>query len=226
MSLNCMNDSKDFQDVESVRSGNSHVTSQQVSLPPHPNPGGMLSCSIGIPSRREGPPSILDAHGMSGNVFQLRLLQNLIRRNSMHGFLKYHNQFTHHRRGRTTTTANFRSSFQQIPTPATFACWKIRFKTEVCIFSQNLTEAMQWIKEEEMVDSVDDLRSSSSVRGIRMPDSEVLDERITSALNQIIHKTRFKKKVSLEEQKAQKQDRFLHGREISYLICEYFRVGQ
>ena len=26
--VNCMNDSKDFQDAESVRSGNSHVTSQ------------------------------------------------------------------------------------------------------------------------------------------------------------------------------------------------------
>ena len=42
---------------------------------------------------------------------------------------------------------------------------------------------MQWIKEVEMVDSVDDLRSSSSIRGIRMPDFEVLDARIASALN-------------------------------------------
>ena len=39
-------------------------------------------------------------------------------------------------------------------TPATFTCWKIRFKTEVCICSQFLTEAMRWIKEVEMVDSV------------------------------------------------------------------------
>ena len=30
--INCMNDSKDFQDVESVRSGNSHVTSRPVSF--------------------------------------------------------------------------------------------------------------------------------------------------------------------------------------------------
>ena len=36
--VNCMNDSKDFQDAESVRSGNSHVTSQPVSFPPHPIP--------------------------------------------------------------------------------------------------------------------------------------------------------------------------------------------
>ena len=59
--------------------------------------------------------------------------------------------------------------FDKFPTPATFACWKIRFKTEVCTCSQFPTEAMQWIKEVELVDSVDDLRSSSSTRGISMP---------------------------------------------------------
>ena len=34
---------------------------------------------------------------------------------------------------------------------------------------------MHWVKEVEIVDSVDDIKSSSSVRGIRMPDFEVLD---------------------------------------------------
>ena len=65
----CMNDSRDFQDAESVRSGHSHVTSQPVSFPPHPVPGGMLGRSIGMPSRKDGPPSIWDTHGISGNVF-------------------------------------------------------------------------------------------------------------------------------------------------------------
>ena len=67
--INCVNDSRDFQDAESVRSGHSHVTSQLASFPPHPIPGGMLSRSVGMPSRREGPPSIWDTHGISGNVF-------------------------------------------------------------------------------------------------------------------------------------------------------------
>ena len=49
--INCINDLRDFQDAESVRSGNSHVTSQPVFLPPHPVPGGMLSRSIGMSSR-------------------------------------------------------------------------------------------------------------------------------------------------------------------------------
>ena len=75
-----------------------------------------------------------------------------------------------------------------------------------------------------MVESADDLKSSCSIRGIRTPDFEVLDANIASALNRIIHNTRFKKKVSLEEQKAQKEDRFLRGRQIAYLIYEYFRV--
>ena len=77
--------------------------------------------------------------------------------------------------------------FDKFTTPATFACWKIIFKTEVCFCSHFLTEAMYWIKEVEMVDSMDDLKSSSSVTGIRMPDFEVLDARIASALNRIIH---------------------------------------
>ena len=56
--INCMNDSRDFQDAESVRSGHSHVARRPVSFPPHPVPGAMLSRSIGMPSRKSVPPSI------------------------------------------------------------------------------------------------------------------------------------------------------------------------
>ena len=67
--INCLFDSKEFQDAESIRSGNSHVTSRPVSFQPHPTPEGMLRHSFMVPSRREGPPSIWDTHGISGNVF-------------------------------------------------------------------------------------------------------------------------------------------------------------
>ena len=83
---------------------------------------------------------------------------------------------------------------------------------------------MLWVKEVEMVESVDDLESSCSVRGIQMQSFEVLDAKIASALNRIIHNTLFKRKVSLEEQEAQKEDRFLRGRQIANLIYEYFGV--
>ena len=75
---------------------------------------------------------------------------------------------------------------------------------------------MLWIKEVEMVESVDDLKSSCLVRGIQMPNFEELDARIASALNRIIHNSHFKRRISLEEQEAQKQDRFLRGRQIAY----------
>ena len=78
-------------------------------------------------------------------------------------------------------------------------------KIQDCTCSQFLTEAMLWIKEVELVDSVDDLKSSSSVRGIRMPDIEVLDAKIASALNRIIHNPHFKRKVSLENKKPKKR---------------------
>ena len=83
---------------------------------------------------------------------------------------------------------------------------------------------MLWIKEVEMVDSLEELQSSRSVAGKNFPNVEMLDARIASALNKIIQNSHFKKKVSLEEQKAQKEDRFLRGRQIAYMIYDYFRV--
>ena len=85
--------------------------------------------------------------------------------------------------------------FDKFTTPATLACWKIRFKTEVCNCSQFPTEAMLWTKEVEMVESVDGLKSSLSLRGIRMPNFEIIDARIASALNRIIHNSHFKRRV-------------------------------
>ena len=67
--VNCINDSRDFKDAESVRSGLSHVPSQPAFFPPFRDPGGMLSRSVGVPSRSDRPPDIWDTHGISGNVF-------------------------------------------------------------------------------------------------------------------------------------------------------------
>ena len=67
--VNCMNDSKDFQDAESVRCGNSHVTSRPMLFPKHPIPEGMLRPSFVSPCRKEGPPCIWDTHCIPGNVF-------------------------------------------------------------------------------------------------------------------------------------------------------------
>ena len=227
-----MNDSKDFQDAESVRSGNSHVTNQPMLFPKHLIQEGMFRHSFITPSRREGPPSIWDTHGISGNVFAnpgasslAPYHQELHQWNSsieepLHSSMvekierQEQNQDLRCQPGPSAkdsvilsggdSSKNYGADqqrlqildlhFDKFPTPATFAGWKIRFKTEVCTCSQFPTEAMQWIKEVEMVDSVDDLKSSSSILGISMQNFEVLDARIASALNKIIHKFSLQKK--------------------------------
>ena len=244
--VNCMNDSKDFQDAESIRSGNSHVTSPLGLFPRHPPFQGMLKPAFISQRQTEEPPNIWDTSGISGNVFahpqisssapypqELNCTWKKTIEEPIH-------MSTAEKSGRPERDQDLRCQsgpsakdsvifsggdssknygadqqrlqtsdlhFDKFPTPATFACWKIRFKTEVCTCSQSLAEAMQWIKEMEMVDSVDELRSSSSTRGISMPNFEVL-ARIASALNKIIHNSHFKRKISLEEQKAQKRGPF------------------
>ena len=83
------------------------------------------------------------------------------------------------------------------------------------VFANPTASSSALCPQESNPDSVDDLKSSCSVRGIRMPDFEVLHAKIAAALNRIIQNTRLKKKISLEEQKAQKEDRFLRERQIA-----------
>ena len=62
--------------------------------------------------------------------------------------------------------------------------------------------------------------------GKDFPNLEMLDARIASALNEITQNSQpKKKKVSLEEQKAQKEDRFLRGRQVTFMIHDNFRVS-
>ena len=164
------------------------------------NPGGMLSRSLGMPSRNDGPPIIWDTHGISGNVFAIPTASFSApypqESNPWSSDVSEHT--SPHVMGESQTPAqdqrcqsgpsaknsvifsggdsskNYGAGqqrlqisdphFDKFPTPSTFACWKIRFKNEVCTCSQFPTEAMLWIKEVEMVNSVDDLKSSCSVK--------------------------------------------------------------
>ena len=67
--VNCMNDSKDFRDAESICSGNSHVTSPPGLFPRHPPFEGLLKPAFISQRQTEEPPNIRDASGISGNVF-------------------------------------------------------------------------------------------------------------------------------------------------------------
>ena len=90
--------------------------------------------------------------------------------------------------------------FDKFHTPSTFSCWEIRFKTQVSGCSSSPSEAMLWIKEVEMVDSVDDFKTSRSIQGyIHFPNFQMLDARIASALNKILQNSYFKKKGQFGE---------------------------
>ena len=67
--VNCMSDSKDFRDAESIRSGNSQVMSQPGIFPKHPPFEGILRPSFISQRQTEEPPNIWDTSGISGNVF-------------------------------------------------------------------------------------------------------------------------------------------------------------
>ena len=69
--INCMNDSQGFEDAESTRSGNSHVTSRPVSFPPHPIPGGVLK-----PFYRNAVPQRRGAKHMGHMVYRETFFAN------------------------------------------------------------------------------------------------------------------------------------------------------
>ena len=67
--VNCMNDSKDFRDAESICSGNSHVTSPHGLFPRHLSFEGLLKPAFISQRQTEEPPNVRDTSGISGNVF-------------------------------------------------------------------------------------------------------------------------------------------------------------
>ena len=89
-----------------------------------------------------------------------------------------------------------------------FQCWKTNFKTEICSCSGCLTLAMLWIKETEVAKSGDDLMTSQSMGGHIIPNVEMIDAKIASALKRNITSQHFRRRNNVEEQHAQKQIRF------------------
>ena len=83
---------------------------------------------------------------------------------------------------------------------------------------------MLCLKEVEKPKSVDGLMTSQSIEERSFPDSERLDAKIVSALKRIISDQHFRRRVGDEEQRAQKHDKVLRGRQITYMIYDNFRA--
>ena len=115
--------------------------------------------------------------------------------------------------GWTAKTTNMGTAIRQISYSTFIFGVEIRFKNQVTTCSVLPSDAMLWIKEVEMVDSLDELESSRSVYG-----------KDFSRTLRCWTRRQFKKKDSFEKQNAQKEDRFLRGRQIAFMIYDHFRV--
>ena len=235
--MNSLNDSVEFQDVESNSSGRlSHVSSQLVMIP---SSRFLLSRDKILPLDTWNQSALQE--NVFGNQFSTfdsprdyseRIQSDDVQRNreaapeagrtktshtsedrqkSRHNSnadicdkavdYEFYNTggITAELHGRTAKTSNIGIAIRS------FLVWKIRFKIQVTTCSDFPSDAMLWIQEVEMVDSLDELKSSRSVCGKNFPNYEMLDAKIASVLNKIIQNSQFKKKVSLEEQKAPKR---------------------
>ena len=226
-----MNDSGDFQYVESIYSGRlSHVSSAPV----------MISSSRSLPSRdKRLPLGTWNQSGVQEKVFgnqfaTFDLPRHLTRRIQSDDVQRNREAVPEARRTKTFHTSEDRLNrgtipmptfatrplttssqepvdiqqnyvvgqqrqqiselhFDKFPDPSSFLVWKTRFKTQVSSGSDFPPDAMLWIKEVEMVDSLDELKSSRSVSGKDFQTFEMLDAKIALVLNKIIQNSQFKK---------------------------------
>ena len=64
-----------------------------------------------------------------------------------------------------------------------FQCWKVNFRTEVCLRTADLQITLLWIKKVEIAKSIDELVTFAFDCGTnRFPDFNMLDAMIASAL--------------------------------------------
>ena len=258
--VNCMNDSKDFQDAESLRCGNSHVTSQPGVFPKHPPFQGLLRPSLVSPRRKEGPPNIWDTSGISGNVFA----------NPQASSSAPYPQELNSLWKKTIEEPLHMSTAEKSDRPERnqdLRCQSGPSAKDSVIFSggdysKNYGADKQRLQISDLhFDKFTNLRlleDKVQDRGMYLftisYGSDAMDQgsgigwfsgwieifviyswyfnaefwstwcEIASALNKIIHNSHFNRRISLEEQKAQKEDHFLRGRQIAYLIYDQFRV--
>ena len=83
------------------------------------------------------------------------------------------------------------------------------------------------VQEVETAKSFDELMTSRSIVGrIDFPDYDSSDAMIVSSLKKLFEKhVHFRRRVSVEERRAQKYNRFLRGRQIAHVIYEHFRAS-
>ena len=113
----------------------------------------------------------------------------------------------------------------KFPNSLEFQSWKVNFKTEGCAKPAFPHITMHWIKEVGSAMLTRHLMTGRSIAGrTDCSDYDMLDAIIASALKKLLTHVHFRKRESVEEQRAQKDDRFLRGRQIAHMIYKNFRA--
>ena len=103
----------------------------------------------------------------------------------------------------------------KFPDSMEFQSWTVNFKTEICSKTAYPHFTIHSIKEVEIVKSIGESLTSRSTAGrTDFSDFDMLDTMIASGLKRLLDKhIHFRKRVSVEEQRVQKDDRVLRGRQ-------------
>ena len=80
--------------------------------------------------------------------------------------------------------------FDKFHNPSSFLVWKTRFKTQVSNGSDFQSNAVLWIEEVEMADSLDELKSWRSENGKDFPNFEMLDAKLWTRSSRILSSKR------------------------------------
>ena len=220
-------------DAESICSGNPHVTSPPGVFPKHPPSEGMLRPSFISQRQTEEPAKyqgyiryirkrFLHIHKL---LRQLRILRNWILLGRKTIEEPIHRSIAE-KSGRPERDSDLRCQsgpsaknsviFSGGDSSKNYGADQQRLQISDLHFDKFPTPANLRLLEDKIQDPI---------RGISMPDFEVLDARIASALNKIIHNSPFQKGKSVwRNKRPRKRNRFLRGRQIAYLIYEQFRV--
>ena len=115
----------------------------------------------------------------------------------------------------------------KFPDSVEFQSWKVNFRTETCLRAADPQITVLWIKEVEIAKinrrtcDIEVDYTANRFHRLRYAwccDCVCLEKTSRQAY---VH---YRKRLRVEEQRAQKDDRFLRGRQIACMIYEYFRA--
>ena len=98
----------------------------------------------------------------------------------------------------------------------------MNFRSDVASSASHPIAAMVWINQIDSAKSFADLKMSYAVTGAKLQTNfEVVESKMASGLKKIIDGD-FKRRVFTQEEAAQKEKHFSTGRQVAWMICEYF----